>query len=62
MIREKHEHDTKIRIARSTREDLEAAQIEAVKQISLGSCAPENTPAEVVAYRYWVCFSLHSPV
>ncbi|KAK6925382.1 hypothetical protein RJ641_009708 [Dillenia turbinata] len=37
----------------SAREDPEAVQIEAVKQISLGSCPPENTPAEVVAYRYW---------
>lgn len=38
----------------SAREDPEAVQIEAVKQISLGSCALDNTPAEVVAYRYWV--------
>ncbi|KAJ6874939.1 LOW QUALITY PROTEIN: serine/threonine-protein kinase SIS8 isoform X1 [Populus alba x Populus x berolinensis] len=37
----------------SASEDPEAVQIEAVKQISLGSCAPENTPAEVIAYRYW---------
>ncbi|XP_048136070.1 probable serine/threonine-protein kinase SIS8 isoform X2 [Rhodamnia argentea] len=37
----------------SAREDPEAVQIEAVKQISLGSCAPDNTPAEVIAYRYW---------
>ncbi|KAL3639396.1 hypothetical protein CASFOL_017303 [Castilleja foliolosa] len=37
----------------SAKEDPEAVQIEAVKQISLGSCCPENTPAEVVAYRYW---------
>ncbi|KAK6127624.1 hypothetical protein DH2020_038641 [Rehmannia glutinosa] len=37
----------------SAKEDPEAVQIEAVKQISLGSCPPENTPAEVVAYRYW---------
>ncbi|KAJ8560609.1 hypothetical protein K7X08_022469 [Anisodus acutangulus] len=37
----------------SAKEDPEAVQIEAVKQISLGSSAPENAPAEVVAYRYW---------
>ncbi|KAK6921312.1 Serine-threonine/tyrosine-protein kinase, catalytic domain [Dillenia turbinata] len=42
----------------SAREDPEACQIEAVKQISLGSCPPENTPAEVVAYRYWNCNAL----
>ena len=38
----------------SAEEDPEAVQIEAVKQISLGSCRPENTPAEVISYRYWV--------
>lgn len=38
----------------SAKEDPEAVQIEAVKQISLGSCPAENTPAEIVAYRYWV--------
>ncbi|KAA3459733.1 serine/threonine-protein kinase EDR1 isoform X1 [Gossypium australe] len=43
----------------SAREDPEAAQIEAVKQISLSSCGPENTPAEVVAYRYWNYNSLN---
>ncbi|CAA6659406.1 unnamed protein product [Spirodela intermedia] len=37
----------------SAKEDPEAVQIEAVKQISLGSCPAENTPAEIVAYRYW---------
>ncbi|XP_011039117.1 PREDICTED: serine/threonine-protein kinase EDR1 isoform X2 [Populus euphratica] len=37
----------------SAREDPEAVQIEAVKQISLGSCAPEHTLAELIAYRYW---------
>ncbi|KAL0694776.1 hypothetical protein Bca4012_061956 [Brassica carinata] len=39
----------------SAREDPEAAQIEAIKQFSLGSCppAPENSPAELMAYRYW---------
>ncbi|GKD73918.1 hypothetical protein Tco_1332200, partial [Tanacetum coccineum] len=37
----------------SAKEDPEAVQIEAVKQISLQSCDPVNTPAEIVAYRYW---------
>ncbi|PWA58032.1 protein tyrosine kinase family protein [Artemisia annua] len=37
----------------SAKEDPEAVQIEAVKQISLGSCDPVNSPAETVANRYW---------
>ncbi|KAA0040556.1 serine/threonine-protein kinase EDR1 isoform X1 [Cucumis melo var. makuwa] len=37
----------------SARKDYEAAQIEAVKQISLGSYDPDNTPVEVIAFRYW---------
>ncbi|XP_078174471.1 putative serine/threonine-protein kinase SIS8 isoform X2 [Carex rostrata] len=37
----------------SAREDPEAVQIEVAKQISLGSCPVESTPAEVIAYRYW---------
>ncbi|KAJ3694917.1 hypothetical protein LUZ60_000294 [Juncus effusus] len=37
----------------SAREDPEAVQIEVAKQISLGSCPVESTPAEVTAYRYW---------
>ncbi|XP_076913295.1 putative serine/threonine-protein kinase SIS8 isoform X2 [Bidens hawaiensis] len=36
----------------SAREDPEAVQIEAVKQISLGSSLQHNTPAQVLAYRY----------
>lgn len=42
----------------SAREDPEAVQIEAVKQISLGPSHLENTAAEVVAYRYWVSIVL----
>lgn len=38
----------------SAKEDPEAVQIEVAKQISLGSCPVESTPAEVIAYRYWV--------
>ncbi|KDP41141.1 hypothetical protein JCGZ_03632 [Jatropha curcas] len=47
------EYQIQLALEMSAREDPEAVQIEAVKQISLGSCAPDNTPAEVVAYRYW---------
>ncbi|XP_030455360.1 probable serine/threonine-protein kinase SIS8 isoform X1 [Syzygium oleosum] len=47
------EYQIQLAMELSAREDPEAVQIEAVKQISLGSCAPDNTPAEVVAYRYW---------
>jgi hypothetical protein len=38
----------------SDHEVIEGTELEAVKQISLGSCDPDNTPPEVVAYRYWV--------
>lgn len=47
------EYQIQLAMELSAREDPEAVQIEAVKQISLGSCAPDNTPAEVIAYRYW---------
>ncbi|XP_042000398.1 probable serine/threonine-protein kinase SIS8 isoform X1 [Salvia splendens] len=47
------EYQIQLALELSAKEDPEAVQIEAVKQISLGSCHPENTPAEVVAYRYW---------
>ncbi|KAJ8553457.1 hypothetical protein K7X08_024135 [Anisodus acutangulus] len=49
------EYQIQLALELSAREDPEAVQIEAIKQISLGSCAPgpENTPAELVAYRYW---------
>uniref|UniRef100_A0A803NAD7 non-specific serine/threonine protein kinase n=1 Tax=Chenopodium quinoa TaxID=63459 RepID=A0A803NAD7_CHEQI len=47
------EYQIQLAMEMSAREDPEAVQIEAVKQISLGSFTPENTPAEVVAYRYW---------
>ncbi|KAA8530934.1 hypothetical protein F0562_005607 [Nyssa sinensis] len=48
------EYQIQLALELSAMEDPEAVQIEAVKQISLGSCPSENTPAEVVAYRYWV--------
>jgi tRNA A-37 threonylcarbamoyl transferase component Bud32 len=47
------EYQIKLALELSAKEDPEAVQIEAVKQISLGSCPPENTPAEIVAFRYW---------
>ncbi|KAM1968818.1 hypothetical protein ACFX15_043678 [Malus domestica] len=50
------EYQIQLALELSAREDPKAVQIEAVKQISLGSCAPDNTPAEVIAYRYWVRF------
>lgn len=48
------EYQIQLALELSAREDPEAAQIEAVKQISLGSFPPQNTAAEVVAYKYWV--------
>ncbi|KAK7314640.1 hypothetical protein VNO77_33167 [Canavalia gladiata] len=47
------EYQIQLALELSAKEDPEAVQIEAVKQISLGSCDPDYTPAEVVAYRYW---------
>ncbi|XP_010274700.1 PREDICTED: serine/threonine-protein kinase EDR1 [Nelumbo nucifera] len=47
------EYQIQLALELSAQEDPEAVQIEAVKQISLGSCSSQNTTAEVVAYRYW---------
>ncbi|KAL9243452.1 hypothetical protein vseg_017337 [Gypsophila vaccaria] len=47
------EYQIQLAMELSAREDPEAVQIEAVKQISLGSCSPDNTPAQVGSYRYW---------
>lgn len=47
------EYQIQLAMEMSAREDPEAVQIEAVKQISLGSLTHENSPAEVVAFRYW---------
>ncbi|XP_063942444.1 probable serine/threonine-protein kinase SIS8 isoform X2 [Daucus carota subsp. sativus] len=47
------EYQIQMALELSAREDPEAVQIEAVKQISLGSFPPDNAPAEVTAYRYW---------
>ncbi|WVZ15504.1 hypothetical protein V8G54_013070 [Vigna mungo] len=46
------EYQIQLALELSAKEDPEAVQIEAVKQISLGSCDPGYTPAEVVAYRF----------
>ncbi|KAM7267896.1 hypothetical protein ACFE04_010062 [Oxalis oulophora] len=48
------EYQIQLALEMSAKEDPEAFQIEAVKQISLGSCDPQNTPAEIIAYRYWL--------
>lgn len=59
------EYQIQLALELSAREDPEAAQIEAIKQFSLGSCppapapAPENSPAELMAYRYWVRILTH---
>uniref|UniRef100_A0A0D6QVQ8 non-specific serine/threonine protein kinase n=1 Tax=Araucaria cunninghamii TaxID=56994 RepID=A0A0D6QVQ8_ARACU len=48
------EYQIQLAMALSVNDDPEAVQIEAVKQISLGSSSSnQNTAAEVVAYRYW---------
>ncbi|KAK9668832.1 hypothetical protein RND81_13G089800 [Saponaria officinalis] len=49
------EYQIQLAMELSAREDPEAVQIEAVKQISLGlgSCSPDNSPAQVCSYRYW---------
>lgn len=56
------EYQIQLALELSAREDPEAVQIEAIKQISLGSCSVDNTPAEVVAYRYWVSWSLQPSI
>jgi hypothetical protein len=53
------EYQLQLALEMSAKEDPEAVQIEAVKEISLGSCAPNDTPAEILAYRYWVSNFVH---
>ncbi|KAK1309138.1 Serine/threonine-protein kinase EDR1 [Acorus calamus] len=50
---EMEEYQVRLALEMSAREDPEAAQIEAVKRISLESRASERTQAEVLAYQYW---------
>jgi hypothetical protein len=51
---ELEEYHMQLALEMSVREDPEAMQIEVAKQISLGSCPLQSSPAEVVAFRYWV--------
>lgn len=54
-LEEEEEYQIQLALELSAIEDPEAVQIEAAKQISLGSCHPDNTPpAEILSYRYWV--------
>lgn len=50
---ELEDYHMQLALEMSVREDPEAMQIEVVKQISLGSCPLQSSPAEVVAFRYW---------
>ncbi|XP_062228548.1 probable serine/threonine-protein kinase SIS8 isoform X3 [Phragmites australis] len=50
---ELEEYHMQLALEMSVREDPEAMQIEVAKQISLGSCPLQSSPAEVVAFRYW---------
>ncbi|KAF0901731.1 hypothetical protein E2562_006198 [Oryza meyeriana var. granulata] len=50
---ELEEYHMQLALEMSAREDPEAAQIEVAKQISLGSCPLQSSPAEVVSFRYW---------
>ncbi|KAK3132035.1 hypothetical protein QOZ80_6AG0514890 [Eleusine coracana subsp. coracana] len=47
------EYHMQLALEMSVRDDPEAMQIEVAKQISLGSCPLQSSPAEVVAFRYW---------
>jgi hypothetical protein len=51
---ELEDYHMQLALEMSVREDPEAMQIEVAKQISLGSCPLQSSPAEVVAFRYWV--------
>jgi hypothetical protein len=53
------EYQLQLALEMSAKEDTGAVQIEALKKISLGSCAPDDTRAEIVAYRYWVSYFVH---
>lgn len=51
---ELEDYHMQLALEMSVREDPEAMQIEVAKQISLGSCPLQSSPAEVIAFRYWV--------
>ena len=57
---ELEDYHMQLALEMSVREDPEAMQIEVAKQISLGSCPLQSSPAEVVAFRYWV-LSISTP-
>lgn len=57
---ELEDYHMQLALEMSVREDPEAMQIEVAKQISLGSCPIQSSPAEVVAFRYWV-LSMSTP-
>ncbi|CAL5043622.1 unnamed protein product [Urochloa decumbens] len=50
---ELEDYHMQLALEMSVREDPEAMQIEVAKQISLGSCPLQSSPAEVIAFRYW---------
>ncbi|RCV20969.1 hypothetical protein SETIT_4G101100v2 [Setaria italica] len=50
---ELEDYHMQLALEMSVRENPEAMQIEVAKQISLGSCPLQSSPAEVVAFRYW---------
>lgn len=52
------DYQMQLALTLSVKEDPEAFEIEAVKQISLSTSHLDNTAAEVVAYRYWVSIVL----
>jgi len=58
---ELEDYHMQLALEMSVREDPEAMQIEVAKQISLGSCPIQSSPAEVVAFRYWV-LSMSTPL
>jgi hypothetical protein len=59
--REKEEDDLEayqiqLVLEMSARDNPEEMEIEVAKQLSLGFCPPQRSPAEVLAVRYWVSF------
>jgi hypothetical protein len=64
--REKEEDDLEayqiqLVLEMSARDNPEEMEIEVAKQLSLGFCPPQTSPAEVLAARYWVSFPIQHP-
>jgi hypothetical protein len=64
--REKEEDDLEayqiqLVLEMSARDNPEEMEIEVAKQLSLGFCPPQTSPAEVLAARYWVSFPIQYP-